>query len=297
MTRFLIIFVLNISVYFCVSDAWAINLDDYKVALAINEKVKISGMPQGDGADLTGRIYRPEGDGPFPALVALHGAGGIFPYQLWWASQISKLGVVVLFIDSYCTRGYLCVHDTDDNDPKRKKIMQSWQKVSPRQRVMDAVAGYNFLYRKPYVRKDKIGLLGWSWGGSSALFTLKVSNRMPLPDGGFKGAIAFYPNLKHLQSSPQWSRTGTITQPTLILYGKDDALESVDSYKQLRENDGAGMITVVGYPGATRKFDELGELRTKTHPTAGSFTKAFHGAAFEDAIKRVENFLQKNFKS
>ena len=102
-SRFLIIFVLNISVYFCVSDAWAINLDDYKVALAINEKVKISGMPQGDGADLTGRIYRPEGDGPFPALVALHGAGGIFPYQLWWASQISRLGVVVLFIDSYCT--------------------------------------------------------------------------------------------------------------------------------------------------------------------------------------------------
>ena len=160
---------------FWLQDARGVTYGDYKAAVADNHKVNLPGVSQGDGKDLEGRLYKPEGNGPFPALIALHGAGGIFPYQLWWAREISKKGFVVLFIDSYCTRGHLCAHDTDDNDPRRKKIMQVWQKVSPRQRVMDAVAGYRFLSQKSNVKNDKIGLIGWSWGGSSALFALKVA--------------------------------------------------------------------------------------------------------------------------
>ena len=277
--------------YLGIYQANAVTHDDYKAAVAEINKVAIKGMPQGDGKDLEARLYKPEGKGPFPALIALHGAGGIFPYQLWWAKEISKKGYVVLFLDSYCTRGYLCVHDTDDNDPRRKKIMQTWQQVSPRQRVMDAVAGYKFLSYQTNVKIDSIGLIGWSWGGSSALFALKVAKRLNLPNGGFKGAIAFYPNLKHLKQSPQWGQTGPIGQPTLILYGKDDVLESVGSYKELMAEGSESLIRVVGYTGATRKFDELGELRTKTHPTAGDFTKAFHLPSFEDAVKRVNHFL------
>jgi len=90
----------------------------------------MKGFSHGDGVDLTGRIYTPEGSGPYPALIALHGAGGIFPYQLWWANWISKKGFVVLFIDSYCTRGYLCEHFTGDKDSNRGKIMRKWDKVS-----------------------------------------------------------------------------------------------------------------------------------------------------------------------
>ena len=275
--------------------ASAVTYDDYKAAVAEVNKIAIKGMPQGDGADLEARLYKPEGKGPFPALIALHGAGGIFPYQLWWAKEISKKGFVVLFLDSYCTRVHLCVHDTDDNDPRRKKIMQKWQQVSPRQRVMDAVAGYKFLSNQTNVKVDAIGLIGWSWGGSSALFALKVARRMNLPSGGFKGAIAFYPNLKHLKQSPQWGRTGPIGQPTLILYGKDDVLESVESYNELKAEENESLIRVVDYSGATRKFDELGKLRTKNHPTAGEFTKAFHRSSFEDAVKRVDKFLAEHF--
>ena len=55
------------------------------------------------------------------------------------------------------------------------------------------------------------------------------------------------------------------------------------------------LIRVVDYPGATRKFDELGKLRTKSHPQAGEFTKAFHRSSFEDAVKRVDEFLAEHF--
>ena len=136
-------------------EANAVTYEDYKVAVADNNKVTIGGLSRRDGKDPDARLYKPAGNGPFPALIALHGAGGIFPYQLWWARKISSIGFVVLFVDSYCTRGYLCVHNTDDNDPRRKQIMQSWDKVDPRQRVMDTVAGYRFLESITYFNRTQ----------------------------------------------------------------------------------------------------------------------------------------------
>ena len=39
-------------------------------------------MSQGDGKELDAVLYKPKGDGPYPALLTLYGAGEIFPYQL-----------------------------------------------------------------------------------------------------------------------------------------------------------------------------------------------------------------------
>ena len=77
----------------------AVSLEDYENSIDGSQMVKIQGISQGDGEELDAVLYKPDGDGPYPALVALHGAGGIFPYQLWWAQQISKKGYVVLFVD------------------------------------------------------------------------------------------------------------------------------------------------------------------------------------------------------
>ena len=82
----------------------------------------------------------------------------------------------------------------------------------------------------------------------------------------------------------------------MILYGKLDKLESDESYKKLLKNNHSGPISVKGYDGAVRKFDELGGLRTKHHPRVGEFEKAFNKSAFENALTEVMNFLAKNFK-
>ena len=279
------------------TDTKAVTFKDYEAAVADNHNVTIKGLSMGgDGENFNARLYKPPGNGPFPTLVALHGAGGIFPYQLWWAKEISKNGFVVLFVDSYCTRGHLCDHDTDDSDPNRGEIMRNWDVVSMRQRMVDAMGAYAFLVSKPYVKKNQIGLIGWSWGGTAALFAQKFSTRTNLPHGGFKGTIAFYPNLKYVTENPQWEGSGPIEQPSLFLYGKDDTLESVESYEELLEENDSGSISVIGFKGAVRKFDELGDARTKEHPSVGEFEKAFHEPSFKAAVKRVNEFLSKNFK-
>jgi hypothetical protein len=45
---------------------------------------------------LRGSLYRPDGPGPFPAVVALHGCGGIRPRLHQWAATLHQWGYVVL---------------------------------------------------------------------------------------------------------------------------------------------------------------------------------------------------------
>ena len=271
--------------------AEAITWKDYDNAVSAGKKIIEKGAPQGDGENFDALLYKPQKAGRHPALIALHGAGGVFPYQLWWASELSKMGYVVLFIDHYCTRGYLCEHASDDKDSRRGTIMRNWQQVSPKQRVMDAVAAYMWLSKKNYVKNDRIGLIGWSWGGSSAMFAQKLSRRISLPNGGFKATIAFYPNLKYLIDKPHWERTGPIEQPLLILYGKDDTLESDEAYEVLKSSGFPAPIKIFGFDGAYRKFDELGDDRTKQHPSVGEFTKGFDQKSFEHSVIEVKKFL------
>jgi len=291
-----LIFTFVFSILINTSNALSITFEDYEKVLEGSQKIEIEGESPGDGKELEAYLYKPKGKGPFPALIALHGAGGIFPYQLWWAKEISKKGYVVLFIDHYCTRHHLCEVESDDEDQARGEIMRNWQEVSPRQRVFDAVAGYNWLTSESYIKNKKIGLIGWSWGGSSALFAQKIARRLSLPNGGFKATIAFYPNLKYVLDKPQWSRTGPIEQPTLILYGKADILESAQAYETLLSAGYSGDIRVVGFDEAFRKFDELGPYREKHHPAVGDFGKAFQKKAFDMSRREIEKFLSQHFQ-
>src|SRR5688572_3071402 len=65
-----------------------------------------------DGARLKGFVYRPDGKGRFPAIVAMHscdGLGGadspIAARYADWGERLAAAGFVVLFPDSFASRG------------------------------------------------------------------------------------------------------------------------------------------------------------------------------------------------
>src|ERR1700719_10780 len=67
-------------------------------------------IPSGSGV-LHAQLYKPDGDGPFPVVIALHGCGGLAgrsgPVQQRyrdWAEQLLKDGNAVLLPDSYGSR-------------------------------------------------------------------------------------------------------------------------------------------------------------------------------------------------
>jgi dienelactone hydrolase len=67
-------------------------------------------IPQGN-VTLHAQLYKPSGAGPFPAVIALHGCGGlagrsepVLPRYRDWAEQLLKAGNAVLLPDSYGSR-------------------------------------------------------------------------------------------------------------------------------------------------------------------------------------------------
>src|SRR5258707_7603502 len=67
-------------------------------------------IPSGNSI-LRAQLYKPEGQGPFPVVIALHGCGGlagrsepVLPRYRDWAEQLVREGHAVLLPDSYGSR-------------------------------------------------------------------------------------------------------------------------------------------------------------------------------------------------
>lgn len=144
---------------------------------------------------LDGFIWRPAGEGPHPALIALHGCGGPFANNgnpafsniagkfKYWGKQLADAGFLVMMVDSYTPRGF----GDEPTDPE--VCLTPWQQRPPEidaiiTRPFDATAGLNYLRGLSEVRPGRIGLIGWSNGGSAALATIASSSEAPLLANG-----------------------------------------------------------------------------------------------------------------
>src|SRR4051795_12525070 len=113
-----------------------------------------SGQP---ATELEGRLFRPNGEGPFPALVGLHGCSGMMrrntreltPLYRAWGEELSRRGYVVLLVDSLGPRGHGETCSIGGFDPALLF-----------KRPHDAYGALSYLQQLPFVRGDRIGLVG-----------------------------------------------------------------------------------------------------------------------------------------
>jgi dienelactone hydrolase len=201
-----------------------------------------------DGGTLHAQLYKPDGDGPFPVVIALHGCGGLAgpsePVQARyrdWAEQLLKAGKAVLLPDSYASRelGPQC-------RVKERRVL------ARRERVADIMASREWLVQQPWTARERISLMGWANGASALLWAVRpqLPSRNIEPD--FRSAIAFYPNCR-ISSGLGWSAR----VPTLLLIGAKDDVSSPPACRQMV--DGArgrsALARIVVYPSAYHDFD------------------------------------------
>ncbi len=58
-----------------------------------------------DPTQISAELFVPDGVGPFPALVLLHGSGGIGEFYDRWAARFRAMGYVALVVDTLGSRG------------------------------------------------------------------------------------------------------------------------------------------------------------------------------------------------
>jgi dienelactone hydrolase len=240
-------------------------------------------------AVLHAQLYKPEGDGPFPVVIALHGCGGlagrseqVAPRYRDWAEQLWKQGNAVLLPDSYGSRelGPQC-------RAREQKIR------ARRERVADIMASRQWLVQQPWAAHDRISLLGWANGASALLWAVRpqLSSRSAEPD--FRSAIAFYPDCR-ISSGLGWSAR----VPTLLLIGAKDDVSSPPACRQMV--DGArgrsALARIVVYPAAYHDFDRAnfplhaaGGTSDATTPERGHLGTDAEARA--DSQKRVAEWL------
>jgi len=196
---------------------------------------------------LKGILYRPDGNGPFPAVVAMHNCGGlvnssgtIATRYRDWAQQLVKAGFVVLYPDSYGSRGL-----ANQCDNRNQTIRND------RERVADATAARHWLEQQPEVKADRISLLGWSNGASSVLWTVRPHGKHE-DRTDFRSAVAFYPACRRLDTTAWSARV-----PTLILIGGLDDWSSPQECERMvaGARGRSARANIVVYPGAFHDFD------------------------------------------
>lgn len=232
-------------------------------------------------------IYKPDGDGPFPALVLLHTCGGIREEIRNWAKRSVENGYVAFVVDSLSQRGL-------------KSNCYPPTSVYPSRGARDAFQALAHLQTFPFVDKTRIGYMGWSFGGTVGLLlsSSEASNALATDSGRFASGVSFYPlcNFKGMPSAPtpfEYLRPST-DRPLLVLMGENDNETPPSECMPRLERLIASRAPVESYlyPETTHCWDcqSVSNL-VKTDFMGNKVVYRYDKTVTEDSAKRALEFL------
>jgi dienelactone hydrolase len=188
---------------------------------------------------LSAELIVPKGAGPHPAVIVAHGCSGITPSQRNWASRIADWGYATLLLDSFGPRG-------------RGSICTDAASITGRDRAGDVGAAVRWLRQRPEIDPARIGLVGFSHGGWTAMWTAHEGWPARTGNPPLRAAVAFYP----------WcdaTSDALAKGPLLVLIGEADDWTPAERCRQSQAAIGARAdIAFVYYAGARHGFDVPG---------------------------------------
>lgn len=216
-------------------------------------------------------VLKPDGPGPHPLVVQMHGCGGKKSFQATWGEVARAAGFGVIVLDSFAHRG-----------------ISKWQAYATvctgtrlwgRERAGDLFAALEWARRQDWVDKERLFIAGWSHGGWAALDALalppgavlaeatKLDGVPEEPLAGVRGAFLVYPYCGY---GCQARRLGLrYDAAPLALVGSADSVVGSGSLRRALENLTAPTpLRIAWLEGATHAFDEpeASDLRVRYSP-------------------------------
>ena len=197
---------------------------------------------RGKPIKVSGTLYLPAGSTKVPAMIVHHGSGGISDArEVRYARELVDMGVAALVIDSFTSRAI-------------STVVSDQSLVSAREMTDDAFGMLKTLAQHPRVKADRIGIVGFSKGGSVALLSAHERNASRSLPAGLRFAlhVPFYPSC-----SDHFYKPKITSAPILMLLGAADTYINpaiCEEYAGTLKAQGA-KISVTVYPGAQHGFD------------------------------------------
>lgn len=238
-------------------------------------------------------LFKPEGAGPFPALVLLHQCGGLGARKpnesmLTWAKEAVARGYVALLVDSLGPRSV----DSVCYGPKGGVIFSRG--------VKDALQAAEHLQKFDFVDKKRIALAGYSWGAMVGVLASSARwSGNALPGTRFAATVAFYPgcfNIRPPTTAAYEIVQPDIDRPLLVLMGQqDNETPAEECVAKLGAAKVAGApVEWHVYPQATHCWDcrHLDGF-SKTDVRGNSVVYRYGAADTADSLQRMFQFLDR----
>jgi dienelactone hydrolase len=221
---------------------------------------------------------------PAGAVALFHGCGGAYDkqgaldprlrdYTVWFHAQ----GWSVLIVDSLGPRG--------EKEMCTQRVGS--RRVTPTNRRRDALAAIDWLAQRSEVNARRIGIVGWSSGGSTVLAATNVRH----PDVSSSVArpafaVAFYPGCES-----ERTRGYEPDAPLLVLVGDADDWTPAQPCRQLAEQGGPD-VELEAYRGAYHGFDSTLPVRLRRDVPNGLHPgKGVHVGGQPEALARSRERL------
>ena len=172
-------------------------------------KFKNASFEGGPTKVISGPLAKPDGNGPFPAVVILHTCGGLRPrFIVDWPDYLTGLGYVTLSVDSFRTRG-------------KGRCRRGRRRALIMELTAEAYGALDYLASLPYVDKERIGVMGFSLGGH--IIDYFVGQGYKTPSGlDFKAAVSLYGKCHYLFGYASLPPEITNIIPTMVIIGELD---------------------------------------------------------------------------
>ncbi len=194
-----------------------------------------------------GRYVRPA-DPPaarkLPAVVLLHGAGGVIAArEIAYARQFARQGVAALVIDAFAARRHLATSFTE-------RLIR----ITETMVLADAFAGLRWLADRPEIDGERIALIGFSYGGMASVFAAyeQVATRLAGDGPRFAAHVAFYAPCVARFKVP--TTTGA---PVLMLWGGRDEIIDPEACRAIAGDlrRGGSRVQIEVFPEGLHQWD------------------------------------------
>jgi dienelactone hydrolase len=205
---------------------------------------------QAPPATVVGYLYLPaDAKGPVPAMILKHGSGGLDgPHGdniRKWARTLNSWGVAAFIVDSFGPRG---ISGTASDQAQ----LRPWADLA------DTFAALKVLAADPRIDAKRIGVMGWSRGGSIAMQAALESARLAVlapGDAKFAAHVVFYGS-----AETQYRDTATDGAPMLFLHGESDNYVPIGPTREFAgwAQSMGDQVQFVAYPNTYHDFDVEG---------------------------------------
>jgi dienelactone hydrolase len=230
------------------ANAQVARLEVYPISsVTLKDSDFLAGRSDGQPVTIAGelRIPRP-GNGKLPAVVLLHGSGGIGGTGSMideWSRELTQLGIATFAIDSFAARGIVSA------------VMDQTQ-LGRLNMVADAYRALELLGKHSRIDPSRVAVMGFSRGGQSALYS--AMSRLygtlgPANNLRFAAHIAFYPDCM----TTYLRDTDVSDKPIRILHGSSDNYNPVAPCRAYVERltEAHKDVKLIEYPDAYHVFD------------------------------------------